>query len=94
MAIVQNQVLVMRHPTFKYDEFEIRYKQVPYDNRYFFVYHRKILVATLSCTYAYAWLMSGYPFIDPTDAGIYKRFEKFVGRCDEYDKWLDDSAVC
>jgi hypothetical protein len=85
----------MRHPNFKKGKFEIRYKQVNYDDRYFFVHvnkqpnedakFRKLLMDR------YGFALVAFMF-DSTDSNYgteIDRFNSFLDRCNLYDDYLD-----
>lgn len=77
----------MRRPETKIGEFICRYKQVPYDNRYFFVYYEGKEISRIPSQFRHHSFL--YRLMD---LGRDKRWEtwyNFLERVNRYDEYLD-----
>ena len=88
-------------PTIKVGNgFEIRYKQVPYDNRYFFLFSNGLCNGgpageqfRVSRNFVDHFGLSNvfHCVLDPTIPGLAGRLEAFENKCDALDEWLDNN---
>lgn len=78
----------MRAPWTRYAEYTIKYKQVPYDNRYFFVYYGGYSDEIMRIPYTLIHLIEAFA------GNVYwnheRSYDRFMYRVGEYNKWLDN----
>ena len=83
-------VAYRRPPSMKIDKFQVRYKQVPYDNRYFFVYYDGQEIAKVP------YHLEQYDLVYKLmDIGRDRRWEiwyNFLGRVERYNEYLDNKG--
>lgn len=73
-------------PIFKYDSFKVIYKQVLYDDRYYFVYHNKDADFIMKIP-ANLFQRNYLPNFDPMSYWV--SFTKFLDRVEAHDRYLD-----
>lgn len=86
----------MRAPTVQFGKFRIRYRQIPYMERFFFVdvkstygsqWNKEIMKIKPSCIgFHCISINSCFSFVTLAEAD---RLNKFMDKVDEYDKYLD-----
>ncbi len=81
----------MKSPTMKLNGYKVKYKQVPYDERYFFIYYRDKEIAKIPY-HLYNikgipgnWLLDGY-----SPKAEYDHYDRFMDRVEAYNKYLDN----
>lgn len=76
----------MRPPTANYGKYKFQYKQVPYDDRYYFVFYEGIEIMKIPSRLRFIF--------DQVIYGTFlydSWFDRFSGRVDKYNKWLDET---
>lgn len=86
----------MRPPTFTYKNFQIRYRQEPYKDRFFHVLlksHPETLVPyremyRFSQLHWRAYGAQMFWFVEEQDR---KKLDAFLQKCDDYDTWMNET---
>lgn len=78
----------MRRPEMRMGRFICRYKQIPYDNRYFFVYFEGQEIAKIPRYMERHDLV--YRLMDLGRDRRWETWYKFLERVEKYDKYLDE----
>jgi len=87
---VQRKMIIQKSsPSVKLGNFVIKYKQIPYDNRYFFIYYKGILMSKIPSQLIKNgdWMPFFPAAIVLEGAGNMKRFIK---RVQAHNNYLDD----
>lgn len=80
----------MRPPTIKFGDWQIKYKQIPYEDRYFFVFYKKYEVAKISSVVFVDLKWWAFPFGVHTKLHNQEdRIAAFEQRVKEYDDHWD-----
>jgi hypothetical protein len=87
----------MKQPTVTIGEYKIKYKQVPYDNRYFFVnfcdkydkYGRSITIMQVPFYLYEKYELKMLPFVQLASWKEQERFHRFIDRVQKYNNILN-----
>lgn len=89
----------MKPPSLTVDKMKIVYKQVPYDDRYYFVAigtYTPGLVEIAKIPHGHVklvWALFEAHLSDQLTGAMVSRWDRFQERVDVYNKWLDDQEA-